>query len=103
MSLRDDVLIESDAIGADDLQLLIQHARRAHMTNSLVSNFEDPQEANGTQWVVNTNIRNTQEVQLSPPIAEKLASIDRASIDAFINPFYAVEVRDCEPSQMLHY
>jgi predicted 2-oxoglutarate/Fe(II)-dependent dioxygenase YbiX len=103
MSLRNDVLIRSNAIGADDLQLLLHYARRAHMTDSLVSNFEDPQEGNGTEWIVNTNIRNTQEVQLIASIAEKLASIDRASIDAFINPFYAVEVRDSEPSQLLHY
>jgi predicted 2-oxoglutarate/Fe(II)-dependent dioxygenase YbiX len=42
-------------------------------------------------------------VHLDASLAENLASIQRASIAAFVNPFYAVEVRDSEPLQILHY
>jgi predicted 2-oxoglutarate/Fe(II)-dependent dioxygenase YbiX len=42
-------------------------------------------------------------VHLAAPVSDELSSIHRANIDALINPFYAVEVRDSEPLQVLHY
>jgi Rps23 Pro-64 3,4-dihydroxylase Tpa1-like proline 4-hydroxylase len=103
MSLRDDVLVQRDAIGAIDLELVIQHVRQAEMTDSLVSNFEEPQDAAATEWVVNRNIRDTQEVHLPAVILEKLGDIHRSNIANVINPFYAIAVRDSEPAQILHY
>jgi predicted 2-oxoglutarate/Fe(II)-dependent dioxygenase YbiX len=103
MSLRDDVLVQRNGIDRQDLDLLIEHVRQARMRDSLVSNFEDPQDTDGTEWVVNRNVRDTQEVDLTPAIAEKLGNIASGNIVAFINPFYAVEVRDSEPLQLLHY
>jgi predicted 2-oxoglutarate/Fe(II)-dependent dioxygenase YbiX len=103
MSLREDILVQRNAIGRDDLALLIEHVRQARTTDSLVSNFEDPQDSGTTEWVVNRNIRDTQEVHLPASITEKLVGIDRANVTAFINPFYTVEVRDSEPLQVLHY
>jgi predicted 2-oxoglutarate/Fe(II)-dependent dioxygenase YbiX len=100
---KDDVLVQPDAIAPDDLTLLMAHVLQAQMTDSLVSNFEDPQDSGGTEWVVNTRIRDTQEVHLPALIAQKLSDIHLINIDAFIDPFYAVEVRDCEPLQILHY
>jgi predicted 2-oxoglutarate/Fe(II)-dependent dioxygenase YbiX len=74
------------------------------MTDSLVANFEDEVGLDATlEWVVNKNIRDTQEVQLPADVREQLIRIDDASILAFINPYYRVEVRDREPSQILHY
>jgi predicted 2-oxoglutarate/Fe(II)-dependent dioxygenase YbiX len=105
MSLRDDVLVQRNAIGPDDVKLLREHVRKAQMTDSLVSNFEDPEgtAADGVEWVVNRTIRDTQEVHLLISLTEKLSSIHRANIVGVINPFYAVAVRDSEPSQILHY
>src|SRR5687768_11399686 len=103
MSLRKDVLVQRDAICRADLEVLLDHVRQAQMTDSLVSDFEAPQDSETTQWVVDRSIRNTQEVHLDTAMTEKLCSIHRSSIAAFINPFYAVEVRDSEPAQILHY
>lgn len=100
MASRDDVLVQPDAIGAADLRFLMQHVTQAHLTDSLVSNFDDAVDA---EWVVNTAIRNTQEVQLPDAIRKRLRRIDDSCIAGFINPFYAVEVCDREPSQILHY
>lgn len=98
-----DVLIQRNAIAADDLMLLNAHARQAQMTHSLVSNFEEATTDGSVEWVLNTKIRDTQEVELPAAIADKLRTIDDVSIRAFINPFYNVAVRDSEPTQILHY
>lgn len=102
MSARD-VLIQPNAITLADLALLRAHIRQAQMTDSLVSNFEADTQDGDVEWVVNTRIRDTQEVDLPIAIRNKLRSIDDANVLAFINPFYDVEVRDAEPSQILHY
>jgi len=103
MNLRDNILIQRNAICSADLKFLSEYVQQAAMTDSLVSNFEDEADSDETAWVVNKKIRDTQEVHLPSSITEKLARIDDASIGSFINPFYKVEVRDREPSQILHY
>jgi len=103
MNLRENVLIQRDAIGSDPLQLLIGHVLQAQMSDSLVSNFADDASDDTVEWVVNKKIRDTQEVHLPSAIRDQLRLIDDASIKAFIEPFYQVAVRDREPSQILHY
>jgi predicted 2-oxoglutarate/Fe(II)-dependent dioxygenase YbiX len=103
MSLRDAVLIQRDAIRSADLELLIDPVRQAQMTDSPVSNFEDAPETDSVEWVIDRKIRNTQQVHLPAEIAERLSSIEDGNVLAFINPFFDVEVRDREPSQILHY
>ena len=103
MGLRDNVLIQSDAISPADLTLLTDHARQAQKTDSLVSNFDDTVAAGDVEWVINKKIRDTQEVHLPRAIADKLTAIDDANILRFINPFFNIRVRDREPSQLLHY
>ncbi len=102
-TLQENILLQRNAICADDLQLLMAYVQQASMTESLVSNFEDEEPTENLEWVVNRNIRHTQEVELSSAIVEKLRSIDAACIAAFINPFYAIKVRDAEPPHILHY
>jgi predicted 2-oxoglutarate/Fe(II)-dependent dioxygenase YbiX len=103
MNSRDDVLIQRNAISSQDLELLVNYLQHAPMADSLVSNFEAEAEGDAVDWVVNTKIRDTQEVHLSELIRAKLSRIDDICVNAFINPFYGVEVRDREPSQLLHY
>jgi predicted 2-oxoglutarate/Fe(II)-dependent dioxygenase YbiX len=103
VTLRDNVLIRQNAIGADDLKLLTDYVRKAKMTDSLVSNFQDEATADEVEWVVNKQIRDTQEVKLTSAIRKKLLAIDNVSINTYINPFYQVEVSDREPSLILHY
>lgn len=103
MDLRDNVLIRKNALGAADLELLSNHVRQARMQDSLVSNFAAEAAAEGVEWSVNKDIRDTQEVDLPAPIAAKLASLVDTSIVALINPFYAVQVRDAEAPHILHY
>lgn len=100
MPSRDDVLIQRNAISSKGLQRLMQHVREAQQTDSLVSNFDEAVDA---EWVVNRQIRDTQEVELPDSIRQLLARIDDACIRAYINPFYNVEVGQREPSQILHY
>jgi predicted 2-oxoglutarate/Fe(II)-dependent dioxygenase YbiX len=103
MNLRDGVLVRRNAVGSADLAELTRFLRRAGMADSRVSNFEDDAAAGDVEWVINKQIRDTQQVKLTKAIEKKLASIDDACIASIINPFYEVEVRDCEPSQILHY
>ena len=105
MNLRDGVLIQRNAIGAADLAFLASHVQKAQLANSLtdslVANLED--EAPDDEWVVNRKVRDTQQVPVPSVIAEKLRDIADASVTAFIDPFYQIQVRDREPSQILHY
>jgi predicted 2-oxoglutarate/Fe(II)-dependent dioxygenase YbiX len=103
MSLRDGVLIQRNALESADLELLIRYVRRARMTESPVSNFEDEPQSGEVEWVVNKQIRDTQQVRLTKRIVDRLRGIDDTSIESFINPYYKVKVRDREPSQILHY
>lgn len=103
MTFADGVLIRRDAIEPHDLKVLSDYVRQAPMTDSLVSDFESEAQDGVVDWVLNTNIRATQEVQLTPAISEILRRIDDANVPAFIEPFYQIEVRDREPSQILHY
>lgn len=102
-TLRDNVLIRHDAIAPDELKYLDEQIRQARMTDSLVSNFEDEAEPGVVDWVVNKRIRDTQEVQLPADAIARLNGILDAGVQAFIDPFYAVRVRDREPPQVLHY
>ena len=103
MNLRDGVLIQKNAIAAADLAILMDYVRRAQMTDSAVSNFDEEADTDGVEWIINRDIRDTQQVHLTDEITEKLSSIEDASVRAFVNPFYQVEVLDREPSQILHY
>lgn len=103
MSLRDNILIQPDAISAQDLRFLMEQMQQALMTDSLVSSFEDEADAGAVEWVVDRTIRSTQEVQLSDAVKEKLGNIDDACVRAFINPFYNIEILDREPPGILHY
>jgi predicted 2-oxoglutarate/Fe(II)-dependent dioxygenase YbiX len=100
MNPRDSVLIQPNAIKPAELARVMDGVRRAQMTDSLVSNDED--EA-ASEWVVNRQIRDTQQVHLPSATAARLSSIHAASVLAFVNPFYAIRVRDSEPLQTLHY
>jgi predicted 2-oxoglutarate/Fe(II)-dependent dioxygenase YbiX len=102
MRLRDNVLIQKHAIGVDDLRFLADHIRQSAMQDSLVSNMEGEAQAD-VEWVVNKNIRDTQEVHLPAELRDKLTHINDANVRSFVNPFYNVEVRDHEPWQILHY
>jgi predicted 2-oxoglutarate/Fe(II)-dependent dioxygenase YbiX len=98
---REDVLVQHSAIERADLLTLMDYVQRAELRDSIVSN-EAAQDSAETQWVIDKNIRDTQEVQLSQTMVAKLADIEGA-LAAHINRFYAVEVRDSEPWQILHY
>jgi predicted 2-oxoglutarate/Fe(II)-dependent dioxygenase YbiX len=103
MNLRDAVLVQRNAIDLADLVFLTEQVRQAPMKDSLVSNFEETADPNSVEWVVNTKVRDTQEVHLPTDVVARLERIHDASIRSFIDPFYCVEVRDCEPVQILHY
>lgn len=105
MLLRDHVLIQHDAIGAADLFFLRQYIANAPMNDSLVSNVEDDAAdvATDAEWVVNKNIRDTQEVQLGDEVVARANALITASVGNFVDPFYAVTVRDWERVQLLHY
>jgi predicted 2-oxoglutarate/Fe(II)-dependent dioxygenase YbiX len=103
MNLRDGVLIQRDAIAAQDLRFLQDFVQRAKMQDSLVSNFADDAPEDAVEWVVKKEIRDTQELQLPDDVRARLRSIDDASIAQFIDPYFGVEVSDREPSQILHY
>lgn len=103
MSLRDNVLIRENAIAPQDLALLRAYVLKAEMQDTAVSNFMDAQDAGKTEWKVRKEIRDTQNVELSDEIKAKLDGIESTTIEAHINPFYKVSVRDKEPTQILHY
>ena len=103
MTLRDNVLIEPDAIDPAALRFLNEQIRKAQRTDSLVSNFEGEAEAGVIDWVINKTIRDTQHVQLPDELIARLDEVLDASVQRYINPFYQVRVRDLEPAQVLHY
>jgi predicted 2-oxoglutarate/Fe(II)-dependent dioxygenase YbiX len=103
MNPVDSVLLQRNAIRADDLAFLIDYSRRAPMVDSLVSNFEDEVPDETVEWVVNKKIRDTQEVQLTDAVTARMQSVVNASVLEFINSFYDLEVLDIEPLHILHY
>lgn len=104
MDLQDNILVQKNAIAHEDLALLMAYVKQARMADSLVSNFEDDDEhGEHVEWVINRNVRHTQEVELTSEIAELLRRIDAASIEHFINPFYGIEISSTEAPHILHY
>ena len=103
LNLRDGVLVRRNAVGPADLAEIVSFVRDAMLSDSPVSNFEGEGQAGEVEWVINKQIRDTQLVKLTKPIEKKLRALDDKSIASYINPYYDVEVRDCEPSQILHY
>lgn len=90
-------------MGPADLAEIVRFVRDATLSDSPVSNFAGEGQAGEVEWVINKDIRDTQQVQLTEAIEKKLRAIDDKSIASYINPYYEVEVRDCEPPQILHY
>jgi len=102
MNLRDNILIQLNAIAPSALRSIMEYVSQASMSDSLVSDAEDA-EAAEAKWIINKNVRDTQEVHLTDAMRRTLSAIDDTNIREFINPFYQVEVGDREPSQILHY
>ena len=102
-TLRDNVLNPPSAIDAEALFSLTETIRKAGMTDSLVSDVEGEAEDGVVEWVINKRVRDTQEVQLTDALVERLDRIIDAGVQAFIDPFYEVRVRDRERLQVLHY
>ncbi len=96
MNLVDHILIQRNAIASADLAALARYVQQARMEQSAVS-------AEGEEWVVNTEIRNTHHLHQTPTIVRKLRSIAKAGVASFVEPFYNVKIRDWEPLQLLHY
>jgi predicted 2-oxoglutarate/Fe(II)-dependent dioxygenase YbiX len=103
MSLRDGVLVRRNAVGSDDLAELARYVSGAERVDSAVSDFEADTDGGEVDWVVNKQVRDTQHVKLTKAIERRLRAIDDRSIASIINPYYAVEVCDREPPQILHY
>lgn len=101
MTLVDNVLIQPNAIGNDDLKHFNNLVLKARMSDSLVSNVET--ESDSTEWIVNKSIRDTQEVELSRQAVAIADRVLASSIATYINNFYGAEVRDWERVQVLHY
>lgn len=96
MSLRDHILIQKNAIAPADLELLASYVQQARMEQSAIS-------AEGEEWVVNTEVRDTHHLHQTTAIVRKLRAVLKAGIRSFVEPFYNVEIRDWEPLQLLHY
>jgi predicted 2-oxoglutarate/Fe(II)-dependent dioxygenase YbiX len=103
MSSRDGVLIQADAISSADLEFFADRVRQARTTDSPVSDLEGEPQTDSVEWVIDKKIRDTQQVHMPSEVAERLSSIEDRNVLAFVNPFYNVEVRDREPSQILRY
>ena len=101
-SLRDSILVVPDAIGAEDLVFLEAHIASAAMQDTLVSSYGEDGEGE-LEWVLDRRVRDTQEVELTPAVRERIAHIQAAVNARYINPYFGVEVRDAEPFQLLHY
>lgn len=103
MNLRDNVLIQRNAIAPADLDALARYVQRARMEQTAVSSFAEDAPAQGVEWVINKEIRDTHHLHQTKAIAQKHRSILEAGINSFIEPFYDVKIRDWEPLQLLHY
>jgi predicted 2-oxoglutarate/Fe(II)-dependent dioxygenase YbiX len=103
MNLRDNILIQPNAIAAAELEALARYVQSARMEQTAVSNFAEDAPEEGVEWVVNKEIRDTHHLHQTPTIVRKLRSVLKAGISSFIEPFYDVKIRDWEPLQLLHY
>lgn len=103
MKPSDSVLIQPNAIGADDVRDLMEYVGHAARKDSLVSNFQTEADEDDIDWTIDRKIRDTQEVELSIEMRQRLDGILAASVNRHVNSFYALTVRDWEPVQILHY
>lgn len=103
MSLRDNILIQKNAIAPADLELLTRYVQSARMEQTAVSNFAEDAPEQGVEWVVNKEVRDTHHLHQTNTIVRKLRSVLKAGISSFVEPFYNVKIRDWEPLQLLHY
>jgi predicted 2-oxoglutarate/Fe(II)-dependent dioxygenase YbiX len=103
MNLRDNILIQENAIVPADLEMLTRYVRQAPMEQTAVSNLAEDSPEDGVEWVVNKEIRDTHHLHQTTTIVRKLRSVLKTGINSFIEPFYNVEIRDWEPLQLLHY
>jgi predicted 2-oxoglutarate/Fe(II)-dependent dioxygenase YbiX len=97
-----DVLIKDDALDAGQIEWLKESIAQSTMTDSLVSNVADESPADA-EWIINKNVRDTQEVKLASLATQRLNASVEASARKLIEPFFRIEVRDWEPVQVLHY
>jgi len=103
MKLRDNILIQANAIDPADLQSLSRYVQGARMEQTAVSNFAEDAPEEGVAWVVNKDIRDTHHLHQTTTIVRKLRSVLKVGISSFVEPFYNVKIRDWEPLQLLHY
>lgn len=103
MNLRDSVLVQPGALTPDLVAELAAVLPVAPQQDSLVSTFRETPDGEAVDWVLDRQVRDTQEVQLPTAVTAQLDRLLQGWVEAHINPFYAVQVRDWEPLQVLHY
>ena len=103
MSLAHSILVQPGAVDSATLAGLTAALGAAPQRDSLVSTFRETPDGEAVEWVLDRQTRDTQEVQLPATATAQLDGLLQAWVMAHINPFYAVQVRDWEPLQVLHY
>jgi len=101
--LRDSILVQSNAIDFEALQMLASYASIAERSDSLVSDFESDASGGDVEWTINKRVRDTQDVALDGTMTRRVHSVIESCVQNHINPFFAAIVRDWEPAQILRY
>ncbi|MFM7067582.1 MAG: 2OG-Fe(II) oxygenase [Gammaproteobacteria bacterium] len=102
MDLRDSVLVVPGALEAEELAAFAAYAATAQRRDSLVSRHGDGA-ADELAWVLDRQVRDTQEIELSVPIRAGLDRCHERNVRRHIEPFFDVGIRDWEAFQWLRY
>ena len=100
--LQGKVLIQSNAIGKDDLAMLVDFANHQEKKDVTVFDAAGSNAQGRMVYKVDKRIRQAQRVNITPML-EDIQRINQSNIERFINPHFGVSISGLEKPQLLVY
>lgn len=100
--LQGKVFIQKDAIGKDDLAMLVDFALHQEKKDVTVFDAAGSNLQGRIVYKVDKRIRHAQRVNISP-ILEDINRINQINIQRFVNPYFSVSISGLEKPQLLVY
>ena len=96
------ILVQKDAIEPDDLAMLVDFASHQEKKDVTIFDAAASNAQGRIVYKVDKRIRQAQRVNISP-ILEHINRINQNNIERFVNPHFAVTIRDFEKPKLLVY
>lgn len=101
-NLHSKILIEPNFVPEKICDFLVQYTKSQDLIDLKVFDAEQTNKTKEVKWQIDTKIRDTQTVDITP-VRPLLDNILRSAVIDIINPFFNIHIKSSECPQILRY